>query len=119
VVGIVIVRVGVTRRQVVIIMGACATIASGSLLLHRRPPSLRGCHCCCHHCRSLIAVNAALSSSLLLAACGCYGLTLAPAAMTVAQVSMWGGGLGYGKVMVGVAPGQPCELAINVSTMWA
>ncbi len=67
-------------------------------------------------------VIAALSSLSSLAACGCYGhagLALAPAATTVAQVSMWGSGLGYGKVMVGVAPGQLCELAINVSTMWA
>src|SRR6266702_1522095 len=50
---------------------------------------------------------------------GTRGLALAPAAATVAEVSMWGGGLRCGKAMVGVAPGQPCEPVINVSTMWA
>ncbi len=38
-------------------------------------------------------------------ACGCYGhagLTLAPVAVTVAKVSMWGGGLSCGKAMVGI-----------------
>src|SRR6266571_1402732 len=77
-VGIVI--VGVTRRRVVVVVGARATIVSGSLSLRCHPPSSR-------------------------AACGCYGhagLALAPAAATVAEVSMWGGGLGCGKAMVGV-----------------
>src|SRR6266581_1190142 len=65
-------------------------------------PRRRGLH------RRLIVVVAALSwwwSSSSLVACGCYGhtgLALAPAAATVAEVSMWGGGLGCGKAMVGV-----------------
>src|SRR6266702_7024847 len=42
-----------------------------------------------------------------------------PRRWRVAEVSMWGGGLGCGKATVGVAPGQQCEPAINVSTMWA
>src|SRR6266702_1918323 len=109
-VGIVI--VGVTCRQVIVIMGARATIVSGSLSLCRHPPSSHGHHCCCpRRCglhRRLIVVVATLlwwSPSLSLAACGCYGhagLTLAPAAATVAEVSMWGGSLGCGKAMVGV-----------------
>ncbi len=109
-VGIVI--VGVTRHQVVVIVGARATIVSGSLSLHRCPPSLRGRRCCCPRRRGLhrhlIAVVAALSwwsPSSSLVACGCYGhtgLALAPAVVTVAEVSMWGGGLGCGKAMVGV-----------------
>ena len=44
---------------------------------------------------------------------------MAPVAAAVAEVSMWGGSLSGGMVMVGVVPGQPCEPAINVSTMWA
>src|SRR6266702_5079772 len=72
-VGIVI--AGVTRRQVVVVVGAHATIASGSLSLCHRLPSSRGCCCCCpcrhglHH--RLIMVVATLSSSSLVV-CGCY-----------------------------------------------
>ncbi|SRR6266702_103615 len=107
-----IIIVGVTCCQVIVVVGACATIVSGSLSLCRHPPSSRGRRCCCPCRRSLhrhlIVVVAALSwwsPSLSLAACGCYrhtGLTLAPAAATVAEVSMWGGSLGCGKAMVGV-----------------
>src|SRR6266568_1839342 len=87
-VGIVI--AGVTRRQVVVVVGARTTIASGSLSLRHRPPSSRGRRCCCPRRRGLhrrlIAVVAALSSSSSsLAVCGCYGhagLALAPAAVS-------------------------------------
>ncbi len=107
-----IVIVGVTHCRVIIILGACTTIISGSLSLRHRLPSSRGHCCCCPHRRSLhrrlIAVVAALSwwllSSLLLA-CGCYGhagLALTPAVVTVAEVSMWGSSLSCGKAMVGV-----------------
>ncbi len=65
---------------------------------------------CCHRhhrCLQLVVVM------------GTQGLALAPAAVTVAEVSMWGSGLSCGKAMVGVAPGQPCEPVIKVSMMWA
>ncbi len=65
------------------------------------------CHHCRHHRLRLVVVM------------GTWGLALAPVAATVAEVSMWGGGLSCGKVMVDVAPGQPCEPVIKVSTMWA
>src|SRR6266702_2411285 len=104
--------VGAMRRRVIVVVGARATIVSGSLSLRRHPPSAHGRRCCCPHRRGLhrrlIAVVAALSwwwSSSSLAACGCYGhagRALAPSAATVAEVSMWGGGLGCGKAMVGV-----------------
>jgi len=109
-VGIVI--VGVTCRRVVVVVGACATIISGSLSLHRRLPSSRGRRCCCpcrhslhRHLIAVVATSLWWSLSSSLAACGCYGhagLALAPAAATVAEVSMWGSGLGCGKAMVGV-----------------
>ncbi|SRR6266702_1726006 len=42
-----IVIVGVTCHQVVIVIRACTTIVSGSLLLHHCLLSLCGHHCCC------------------------------------------------------------------------
>ena len=110
-------------------VGARATIASESLSVRGRLPSSRGCRCCCCHRRGLhcrlitvVAASPWWPSSLSLAAVvvmGHAGFASNPAAAAVAEVSMWDGGLGGGMAMVGVALGQQCGPAINVSAMWA
>ncbi len=121
------------------LLGSCAT--ESSLSWGPMPPlHLDRCHCVAVHCHCMAIVVVApvvvvfiVTSSRWLPLCryhhhhclrlvvvmGTQGLALAPAAATVAEVSMWGGSLRCGKVMVGVAPGQLCEPVINVSTMWA